>query len=146
MASYTEQQRIELINTICDEIAEGRSLRKVLLDEGMPSRPAFFQWIDGNDNRINQYTRACEARAEFIFDETFEIADDSRNDFIQKITAEGIVDQLNPENIQRTRARLDQRKWALSKMQPKKYGDKLDISSEDGSMTPIIGITFDREK
>ena len=36
--------------------------------------------------------------------------------------------------------RIDTRKWALARMSPKKYGDKvtqdIDLKSSDGSMTP----------
>lgn len=139
--TYTEQQRIELIDTICKEIADGRSLRAVLRDDDMPDRTTFFKWVKDNKEMLNQYACACEDRAEYIFDEMFEIADDASNDYTKRQIAEGVeVEHLNSEHIQRSRLRIDQRKWSLSKMQPKKYGDKLDLSSDDGSMTPQTNI------
>jgi hypothetical protein len=140
MASYTEQQRIELLNTICDEIAEGRSLRKVLLDEGMPDRTTFFKWIDDNKERINQYTRACEARADLIFDETFEIADNTIEGTVIETDDSGRTKEKKGDMLGHRKLQIDTRRWALSKMQPKKYGDKLDLSSDDGSMTPQTNI------
>jgi hypothetical protein len=143
MASYTEEQRIKIIDDICDKISEGRSLRDVLRDDNMPDRTSFFNWIKDNKERINQYARACEARADYIFDEMFEIADNASNDFTKRQIAEGVeVEQLNSEHIQRSRLRIDQRKWALSKMQPKKYGEKIEVENKhSGSIDDISGLS-----
>ena len=49
--------------------------------------------------------------------------------------AEGeITRQVNGEAIQRSRLRVDTRKWILSKMVPKKYGTKVtaEITGADG--------------
>lgn len=41
------------------------------------------------------------------------------------------------EDVQRDRLRVDTRKWALSRMSPRKYGDKLALGGdEDGA--PIL--------
>ena len=133
MAIYNEKKRVELINTICEEIAKGRSLRSVLRDEGMPHHTTFFSWIDDNKERLAQYTRAREDRAASIFEDILNIADSQEGDII---TLEDGKEIVNHDVIQRARLRVDTRKWMLGKMQPKKYGEKLDLSSSDGSMTP----------
>lgn len=133
MPIYNEKKRIELINTICEEMAKGRSLRSVLRDEGMPDRTTFFKWIEGNEERINQYVGAREARAASIFEDILNIADSQEGDII---TLEDGKEIINHDVIQRARLRVDTRKWMLGKMQPKKYGEKLDLSSSDGTMTP----------
>ena len=53
-----------------------------------------------------------------------EIADDSTNDWVE--TKFG--PQLNREAIERTRLRIDARKWMMARILPKKYGDKLDLN------------------
>ena len=35
--------------------------------------------------------------------------------------------QLNGEHVQRSKLRVDTRKWYLSKILPKKYGDKINV-------------------
>ena len=76
-----------------------------------------------------------------MFEDMFDIADDSTDDFIQ---TEG-GRKLNSENIQRSKLRVDTRRWALSKMQPKKYGDKLDITSNGEKIEPQqIQLTADQ--
>lgn len=133
MPTYSEEQRIELINTICEEMAKGRSLRSVLKDGGMPDRTTFFKWIDNNNDRVNQYVCACKARADVIFEDILDISDSQEGDII---TLEDGKEVVNHDVIQRARLRVDSRKWILSKMQPKKYGERLDLSSDDGSMSP----------
>jgi hypothetical protein len=71
-------------------------------------------------------------------DELMEIADDGRNDWMERHGEEDPGWQVNSEHIQRSRLRVDARKWTLSKVLPKIYGDKqeIDHKSSDGSMTP----------
>ncbi len=40
--------------------------------------------------------------------------------------------QLNGEHVQRSRLRVDTRKWILSKLAPKRYGDKLQHTGDGG--------------
>ena len=68
-----------------------------------------------------------------MVEEGMEIADDSSDDIkINKQTGE---EYLNTEFVQRSRLRFDARKWAASKLDPKKYGDKLDLTN-DGEKFP----------
>ena len=120
MPIYNEKKRIELINTICEEMAKGRSLRSVLRDKDMPSDKAFFSWIDGNEERVRQYAGAREARADVIFEQILLISDSQEGD---TITLEDGKEVTNHDVIQRARLRVDSRKWMLGKMQPKKYGE-----------------------
>ena len=53
-------------------------------------------------------------------EEILDIADDSGGDWVE--------DKLNPEVVARARLRVDSRKWILSKLVPKKYGDKVDLT------------------
>lgn len=83
----------------------------------------------------DQYARACEARQEFLFDEIIDIADDGSNDTYVTEDGEG----TNYDVIQRSKLRIDARKWALSKMNPRKYGDKMDLTSDNQPLpTPMI--------
>jgi len=107
------------------EIEEGASLRSILRRDDMPGRTVFFDWLNDSEDKANQYARACEKRADAIFEEILDIADGTSNDTI--ITDKGEVP--NSEWMQRSRLRVDARKWMLGKMNPKKYGDKMDLTS-----------------
>ena len=64
-----------------------------------------------------------------------DIADDSTNDYMMKQGEDGSeYEALNAEHIQRSRLRIETRKWLSSKLKPKKYGDKIqqEITAPEG--------------
>jgi hypothetical protein len=126
--AYSKEEIEKTFDEICLRIEEGESLRSVLRSEGMPSSQTFYIWIDSEESKSKQYARATSKRADAMFEDILDIADDSTNDYIETDIGDGVtVQKLNSEHIQRSRLRVDARKWALSKMNPKKYGDKVDI-------------------
>lgn len=122
-------------------IEEGNSLRATLKRKGMPTSTTFYDWIDNDEQKALHYARACEKRADTIFEEILEIADDSSNDFSLADIGDGMqVEKFNSEHVQRSRLRVDSRKWMLGKMNPKKYGDKIhqELSGEVKTTTTVI--------
>jgi len=119
-SSFTQ----EIADRICERIAEGEGLRRIVLDEGMPSEKTVYRWLRENGDFRQQYACAREDQAEHFLDEIMEIADDVSRD---TIATEKDGEQPNTEWITRSRLRVDARKWAMSKLAPKKYGDKIGI-------------------
>lgn len=117
----------EIAETICLLLSEGESLRSVCSDEGMPCKQTVLRWISQRPEFRDQYVRAKEEGAEAIAEEMFDIADDGTNDWMEKLDKEGkgIGYQINGEHVQRSKLRIDTRKWYLSKIMPKKYGDRI---------------------
>lgn len=72
-----------------------------------------------------QYAQAKIIQAELLAEECLDISDDSRNDWMESLTEDekGNGWKLNGEHINRSRLRIDTRKWHASKLLPKKYGD-----------------------
>jgi len=132
--AYSEKQKNDIFNYIFDEISNGRALRNVLKDEGMPSSRTFDKWLEEDEEKVKRYVRACEKRADHIFEEIIEIADDSSRDTI--INKDGL-ETMNSEFVQRSRLRVDARKWIASKLNPKKYGDKTSIDHSGETKTII---------
>ena len=124
---YSEEQKVKLMNEICSKISEGQAVRNVLVKyKGMPKSPTFFNWLYTNENFSKQYVRACEERAALIFEEMMIIADDQEGD---TYIDHNDIEQVNHNVINRARLRIDTRKWMLSKLQPKVYGDKLQVDN-----------------
>jgi membrane protein implicated in regulation of membrane protease activity len=44
---------------------------------------------------------------------------------------------VNGEHIQRSRVRIDARKWKASKLAPKKYGEKIQHAGHDGGALTV---------
>lgn len=120
----------ELMDQIFKRIGTGRSVRDVMRDEDITiGRDTFYKWLSENEVFADQYARASEERADSVFEEMFEIADDGSNDWMERKRQDGSVEEvINHEHIQRSKLRIDTRKWALARMAPKKYGDKLDLN------------------
>jgi len=120
--AYSEESKNEIFNSIISDIENGASLRSALRKDKMPSSSTFFIWIEEDEVKSKQYTRATELRAENMFEDILSIVDENTND---TITLEDGREIVNNDVIQRARLRMDARKWMLGKMNPKKYGDKI---------------------
>lgn len=138
-ASYTDKNITEIMSLICKRIAEGESLRAVLRSSGMPSRGVFFEWITSSEQRANQYARATEIRAEQIFEEMLEIADTEKETTV--ITEKDAGASISKrDHVNHRKLQIDTRKWVLSRMMPKKYGDKIDITSSGDKINSNITV------
>lgn len=124
---------------ICEQLASGRTLRDVCSDEGMPAESTVRTWaLDDREGFSAQYAKAREIGYHSMADELMEIADDGRNDWMERRGEEDAGWQVNGEHIQRSRLRVDTRKWMLSKALPKLYGDKIDHTLANPDGTPIV--------
>lgn len=118
----------EKADAICLRISEGESVNSICKDESMPCKATVFNWLNSQTAFLDKYTRAKEMGAEAIAEDMFEIADDGSNDWMARHTSDGdTAYTLNGEHVQRSKLRIDTRKWYLSKILPKKYGDKLNV-------------------
>lgn len=123
----------ELADRICAELSDGKSLRTVCKQEGMPSKSTVFRWLRENKQFAEAYSRAKEEASDAWVEEILDIADDGTNDWMEVHDKEGkSAWKVNGEHIQRSRVRIDTRKWVASKMKPKKYGDKLEQNVTHG--------------
>jgi len=111
-STYTPQKAA----AICDDIADGNSLRSTLKKLGISTR-TFFDWLYAHEDLAQRYARARESQAEVLTDELIALAD-----------------QATGENSNAQRLKVDTRKWIASKILPRKYGDRvgLEHSGPDG--------------
>ncbi len=110
---------------ICELIANGTSLNDICKTDGYPGITTVIEWLAKSVIFSALYEKAREARAEKMVYETIDIADDGRNDFMQKLKDNGELTgiQLNAEHIQRSKLRIETRKWLASRFNRKMYGD-----------------------
>lgn len=113
---------------ICMRIMEGESLRSISARKYYPSKRTILYWLTSNKEFLHQYTQAREIQQEHFYDELFEIADDGRNDTYLKQGKDGAeFEAVDHEHINRSRLRIDTRKWVMERMAAKKYGNKQQI-------------------
>jgi hypothetical protein len=110
----------ELADAICQRLIEGESLRAICRDDGMPSASTLFAWLDKNEDFRSRYARARDIQAELGFDSIQEVAEDIAGD------------------VQRDKLRIETMRWRLSKLLPKKYGDKIEQTHQGPGGGPVM--------
>jgi hypothetical protein len=135
----------KIVAEICDRLCAGESLRTICRDDHMPVCSTVFVWLTKHPAFAEQYARARDVQADAIFEEILDIADNATNDWMER-RGEGDAGWVaNGEHIQRSRLRVDARKWMAGKLAPKKYGEKaaLELSGKDGApLIPAINVTI----
>ena len=127
-----------LADEICRRLANGESLRSICRDEAYPSEAAVRGWVvDDHEDFAAQYARARDIGLDVMADEILEISDDGSNDYMERQGEKSEGWQLNGEHVQRSRLCVDTRKWMLSKLAPKRYGDRLDLKHTGKAVGPV---------
>lgn len=131
-SEYTQEKA----DKICELLACGMSLRSVCNEDGMPDAATVFKWMRTNEEFLKQYARAKQESADAMAEEILDISDQANGDWMTRKIGKEEVQVANNEAIQRSRLRVDTRKWLMSKMKPKKYGEKLDMTT-NGKDLPV---------
>jgi hypothetical protein len=131
----------EIADTICEQLAEGHSLRRICATKDLPHIATVFRWLEQNAAFREQYARARELQADTLADEILDIADDGRND---KTVDENGIEVIDHDVIARSRLRVDARKWIASKLKPKVYSER-SMTTIDATMTTTVRMITDAE-
>lgn len=126
--TYTQ----ELADKILLGVSEGKSLRAICESLGIPA-PTVRRWIVINHEGLAEhYARARDLQYETWADEIKELADQCRIG-VKTVVEEGKdgvkTIETTADMVERTRLQIDARKWLLSKLHHKRYGDKLDLKN-----------------
>jgi hypothetical protein len=125
--TVSKEERKKKFAAIIKEIQHG-SFLYVALKKYKMSAETFYQIVDSSEENSKLYARATELRAEKMAEETLAICDATADDII--IDPETGREIVNHNAINRDRLRVDTRKWLMSKMFPKKYGDKMEVDAK----------------
>ena len=124
--SARKYDRHAITAMVCAQIAQGKSLRSILdADDKLPTVRSFLDWMGADGELAIQYAHARQTQYELLADEIVAIADENYT-----TDEHGVKERLSSEAIQRNRLRVDTRKWMLSKMLPKVYGDHTKVTNE----------------
>jgi hypothetical protein len=131
----------EVADFICEQVSEGKTLKEVCREHAERvkiTEGGVRGWvIDDVDGFASRYARARQLQIEAMADELNEIADDGRNDFVATNDPENPGYKTNGEVVNRSRLRVDTRKWLLSKL-VKAYMDRQEIEVTDNTAAAII--------
>lgn len=121
ISSFTQ----EVADVICQRLANGESLIYICSEKGYPDRETVNRWVDRDPTFARQYARARELQAEYFVDELTLIADDGRNDFMERVREKGeVFVDVNREHLERSKTRIATRQWVIERILSNKYGPK----------------------
>lgn len=132
---------LELAKKICDAVATnplsiGRICKR---NPGFPHVDTVFTWKREKPEFSEMYAKAKRDQIEVLVDEILDISDDASEDYYTNSKGEEIFDS---EHVQRSRLKIDTRKWYAAKLAPRVYGDK---SLSDEKENKDDEINADRE-
>lgn len=140
-AHYTPEERQAITPQILLDIAGGMAVKDACKKAGI-SRNALNEWAQKDEALGDAYARAREQQAHALAEEALAIADgrDEEGEQRQTVMVEAIagaddddkdriLQSLQSVAVQRDRLRVDTRKWYTSKIAPKLYGERLDVTS-----------------
>jgi hypothetical protein len=142
---YTEQAAA----IILERLAGGKGLKTICdADDALPLDQTVRGWvIDDREGFAARYARARDLGLDRMAEETLEIADTCQpGEKIEETEGkdgETTTKRLTADMIEHRRLRVDVRKWYLSKIAPKRYGDRLaqEHSGPDGQpLGPLVNV------
>lgn len=117
----------EMADKICERLAAGESLNAICKDDGYPSESTVRGWaLDDVQGFSTKYARARDIGYDVMAESILRLADEANigQKTVSKATGLEITEG---DNVDRSRLQVEARKWLLSKMLPKKYGDRQHI-------------------
>ena len=131
----------ELIDKICDRLTQGESLKTICKDADMPNTSSIFLWLAKYPEFSDKYARAKSAQMDTMAEEIVEISDDRSNDVTVDEKGNEKVDW---ECVQRSKLKVDTRKWLMSKLAPKKYGELKTLQHQGPNGGPMQSEVIER--
>jgi hypothetical protein len=120
---HNDQQKEEIFENICQRVINEKMSFNKAVEESPISLVTFYVWLKANIELEKSYNYAREIRADVLFEEIIDIADTTEDGVITTEKATGIEVRTGDMEGHR-RLKIDARKWVVSKMLPKKYGEK----------------------
>jgi len=123
-----------LAKAVLKEMEGGKSLRQAAISAGTTAF-TFLRMCEASPELAQQYAHTREEMIDRMFDDLMAVADEP-----PAMTPNGQVDSAA---VQKQRLQVDTRKWALSKLAPRKYGEKLTLAGdEDNPIKSSITVSF----
>jgi hypothetical protein len=125
-SKYSDNKQ-EICAKVLEGMRGGKSTFKSCEAAGV-NHSTFIRWADEDAELADSYARAREDLLERMAQEVLDLSDKEVPE-----TGDGRKDW---QAIQKHKLQVDTRKWLLSKLAPRKYGEKLEVSGDPAN--PLV--------
>lgn len=124
----------EIVNKVCEQMSLGNSLKRICEADDMPSISTVFSWLHSHKEFLDKYEQAIQERTESQHEMLLDLGDEAIN------LAQNVDFKASNAVVSAVKLKADNMKWVMARMKPKKYGDKVDYTTNGKDIpTPIYG-------
>ena len=129
---FPSKRTKEVEKEILERLSQGEPLAEICRsDPKFPHPTTWNDWCAADEALGIAHGRARDAGYDAIAAETLAIADDARNDWMERHGKDGETQSaFNAEHVQRSKLRIETRLKLLAKWDPRRYGDKLAVGGD----------------
>lgn len=128
---YTDEERLFLAGEVCEIVANGKSTKNACEQAGV-RLDTFLRWCSNYDEIDALHTRARNSLVEHWASEIVDIAEEEPDMYVDKNGAT----RIDPNSIQQKKLQIDSRKWIISKLNPQRYGERLQHANDPDNPMP----------
>ncbi len=118
---------------ICEWIADGNTLREFCRQDGRPSWRTVYEWVAKDAEFAARFARARDLGTDAIAEDTLTLIDETP---AQAIGPSG--SRVDQGHVQWQKNRVELRLKLLAKWNPKRYGDKIDVTTEGKALGGVV--------
>lgn len=122
------RSREQVMDDVCVHLEKGLSLWKACAAVADAPHPAsILSWKDKYPDTLGQqYALARMIGYTLLAEEIVRISDEPNPGVVRTVKANGDIEEVTKDVVERSRLQVDSRKWMLSKMLPKIYGERIE--------------------
>ena len=140
---YTEEEKKELFLELCTAVVDNNTSFKKELEVRGVNYTTFNSILINNKEFCEIYNIARFARCDYLFEEVIEIADTpfTGEEEVEEIDSDGNIQKVIKKKGDLWRHRqmqIDARKWAVQRINPLKFGEKVDITSQNKAINQVV--------
>jgi hypothetical protein len=125
----------DVAEALLDRVADGEPPTQICRDDpGMPTWRVLGRWRRQNEDFEKRFRIAWESCCEHMVGDIVTIADNATNDYVNRVTKKGVLRVFDREHFERSRLRVESRKWMAQKVLRAVYGERseVDLRTPDG--------------
>lgn len=117
---------VKIFDAVCEAVANGSLAIKAIKAHGV-SPATFYKYVYEDPARLQAWGEARIIGSHAMAEEVVALADDARK-----------AKKLTPVTVAAATLQVNGRKWLSARVNPRAYGDKLDVTTDGKAITGVV--------